>query len=304
MKKNQLKVLVYGAGGGQGAAVVQSLLDADYAVRIIARSESTASNYQDTNVEVVRGDLDDVESLHGASIGVDAVAMNLPIVFDLEQMNRHGRNIVDAAKKADVPHLVYNSSICAPDESIGYEFFDDGIVPVIEYVRNSGLTSIVLRPPLYVDNVRADWTVPFIEAHDVLSYAIDDRLQMPWMSFRNLGQFFVASIERQDLSGEVFDVAWPEPFSSARIADAISGALGRTIRYKACSPRELADRVAPAWGAAAADHVESLYSLMNANDGALTKRDYRRAFDTLQPKLESLQDWATRCFGKAATSVD
>ena len=246
--QTNFKVLVYGAGGGQGSAIVRSLLDAGYQVRIIARSESTAAKYAETDVEVVRGDLDDIPSLLDASIGVDAVSMNLPIVFDLEQMRRHGRNIIDAAKKAGVPHVVYNSSICAPDESIGYEFFDEGITPVIDYVRNSGLSSIVLRPPLYVDNVRADWTVPFIETNDVLSYAIDDRIELPWMSFRNLGQFVVAAIERTDIAGEVFDVAWPNRFSSAEIAKQISKALGRTIRYEACTPRELADRVAPRLG--------------------------------------------------------
>ena len=297
------KVLVYGAGGGQGGAIVSSLIQAGYKVRVTARSKTTTAQYDGTDVEVVRGDLEDVDTLIAASQGVDAVSMNLPIVFDLEQMNRQGRNIVDAAVQAGVQHIVYNSSICAPDQPMGYEFFDEGVSRVIEYVRSCVASAIVLRPPLYVDNVRAAWTAPFIEAEDILSYAIDDRIELPWMSFHNLGQFVVAAIERTDLAGEVFDIAWPEPFSSALIAKKIGDALGREIRYEACTPRELANRVAPAWGEAAADHVDSLYSLMNANDGALTKRDYQRAISLLKPDLESLDHWAIRCFRDLTTIV-
>ena len=299
----QKRVLVYGAGGGQGGAVARSLKEAGYRIRVLARSESTAAAIANDDVEVFRGELEDFESLYQASLGVDAVAMNLPIVFDLELMKRHAGNIVEAAKQAGVERLVYNSSICAPDRPIGYDFFDRGIRPVIESVQSSGLSNIVLRPPLYVDNVRADWTMPLMESDDVLSYAIDAHNTLPWLSFRNLGQYVAKAVERPDLNGEVFDIAWPNRFRGQAIAESISRALGRTIRYEACAPRELAERVAAAWGAAAADHVESLYALINADEGALTNRDYQRAFRVLRPELETLEDWARRCFGALAKAA-
>jgi nucleoside-diphosphate-sugar epimerase len=69
-----VRVLVTGASGWIGSAVVPALLDAGHEVVGLARSESSASALRTAGADVVRGDLDDLEVLSEAAVAADGVA--------------------------------------------------------------------------------------------------------------------------------------------------------------------------------------------------------------------------------------
>lgn len=68
-----MRVFVTGASGWIGSAVVTELLGADYQVLGLARSAESTSLLAAKGAEVVRGDLDDLESLRAGAAGADAV---------------------------------------------------------------------------------------------------------------------------------------------------------------------------------------------------------------------------------------
>src|SRR2546430_6221052 len=105
-------VLVTGATGTQGGAVVEALLTRGHQVRALTRnSDSPAANrLREQGVEIAVGDFTDHDSLVRAARGADAVyAMSTPYEQGAEKEIAQGISITDAAKAAGGAHLLYNS---------------------------------------------------------------------------------------------------------------------------------------------------------------------------------------------------
>ena len=95
-------ILVYGANGGQGSAVVRAALAAGRKVRVLLR-EGSSHPFGDA-VEVARGDLADPASLARASAGVAGVYLMIPVRADRDEIVQWGRNAIDAAVEAGAGH--------------------------------------------------------------------------------------------------------------------------------------------------------------------------------------------------------
>ncbi|GGF99578.1 oxidoreductase [Rhodococcoides trifolii] len=68
-----MSVFVTGASGWIGSATVDTLLAAGYDVTGLARSDASAETLKAKGASVIRGDLDDLDSLRMGSTGADAV---------------------------------------------------------------------------------------------------------------------------------------------------------------------------------------------------------------------------------------
>jgi dihydroflavonol-4-reductase len=114
-----MKALVTGATGFVGAAVARALGAAGWQVRVLVRSGSDRGNLQRLAAEVVEGDLADVGSLERALAGCAGlfhVAADYRLgARDPEPLYRTNvdgtRNILNAARRAEVPRVVYTSSV-------------------------------------------------------------------------------------------------------------------------------------------------------------------------------------------------
>ena len=114
-----MTVLVTGATGFLGSAVVRRLLDDGIAVRVLARPGSVRDNVVGLAVEVVEGDLRDHSSLaaacHGC-VGLYHVAADYRLWVrdpqELYQCNVDGtRALMEAALAAGIGRIVYTSSV-------------------------------------------------------------------------------------------------------------------------------------------------------------------------------------------------
>jgi len=109
---------IFGATGKQGGSVIDVVLarpelSAKYTLRGITRDPTSSKSQElaSSGVEVVRGDLDDVESLKSAlagSYGVFGVT-DFWASMSKSQEIQQGKNILAASKAADVKHLVWSS---------------------------------------------------------------------------------------------------------------------------------------------------------------------------------------------------
>ncbi|CAN7600121.1 NmrA family NAD(P)-binding protein [Mesorhizobium sp. LjNodule214] len=93
-------ILVTCAGGAQGSAIVQACRVAGATVRVLLRKGSP-DPFGD-GVNIVRGDPADADRVGLACLGVDAVALTLPLNASPKEILRYGRNMIDAAQAADV----------------------------------------------------------------------------------------------------------------------------------------------------------------------------------------------------------
>jgi uncharacterized protein YbjT (DUF2867 family) len=105
-------VLVTGATGKQGGAVVEALLTRGHQVRALTRNSASpaANRLRQQGVEIAVGDFTDHDSLVRAMRGADDVyAMSTPYEQGAEKETAQGNSLTDAAKAAGVAHFVYVS---------------------------------------------------------------------------------------------------------------------------------------------------------------------------------------------------
>lgn len=121
------KVLVTGASGFVGSAVTHALVQSGYSVRALLRTTSPRANLCKLDVEIVEGDMRDVDAvgraMQGARFLFHVAADYRLWARDRQEIlstNREGtRNLMQAALRAGVERVVYTSSVatiaCAKD---------------------------------------------------------------------------------------------------------------------------------------------------------------------------------------------
>jgi uncharacterized protein YbjT (DUF2867 family) len=142
------RVLVGGATGRQGTAVVDELLRRGYAVRALTRNPSSerAAQLADRGIEVVQGDYADPASLASALEGIDRFFYYSG--FSMKEVDE-GANVITAAKSAGVRHLVYSSGAAAEP---GVGMAGAAKMQVEEAIVASGVPYTVLRPVAFMEN--------------------------------------------------------------------------------------------------------------------------------------------------------
>ena len=116
-----MKVLVTGGTGFVGSHLVRRLLDHGAEVRCLARQSSRLDNLKDLPIEIIRGDLRDLDSLRPAVKGVRAVyhcAADYRLWCadprEMYESNVGGsRNVMQAAFDESVERVVYTSTVGA-----------------------------------------------------------------------------------------------------------------------------------------------------------------------------------------------
>lgn len=114
---NKKVIAVLGSTGSQGGGLCHSLLDSptqsDFACRAITRdpTKAKAQELEKKGAKIVRADMDDVASLAEAFDGAHGVfaVTNFWEHQSAEREKQQARNIADAAKQAEVKHIVWST---------------------------------------------------------------------------------------------------------------------------------------------------------------------------------------------------
>jgi uncharacterized protein YbjT (DUF2867 family) len=223
-------IVVTGATGNQGGATARSLLADGWHVRALVRDDTTppAVALAAAGAELVRGDLDDPASLETAVRGAYGV-------FSVQAANPNeltqGTNVVDAAKAADVRHLVY-SSVGGADSQNGF-YREHGWGPIEkwqieQHIRSLGVPATILRPAGFME----DFTSParFFQ-NGSLNVPWHDDLVMQLIAIDDIGTFAaLAFADPGHYLGKAIEITG-DRLTAPQIADALSTAAGRPIPH-------------------------------------------------------------------------
>ncbi|MBV9762134.1 MAG: NmrA/HSCARG family protein [Acidobacteriaceae bacterium] len=222
-------ILVTGATGHQGGAVLRHLKQKHFEVRALTRDpeQPKARALIDEGIEVVKGDLDDVPSIVRALDGASGVYSVQDWQGGTETEVRQGENVVKAAERAVVDHIVY-SSVVSSDRETGIPHFDSKF-QVEERIRRAGVPYTVLRPVFFMEN----WLGmrQMIEQGTIaLPLKPDTRLQM--IAVDDIGAFAAMAFEHAGKwRGRVMELAGDE-HSMEEVARVLSGPAGREVTYR------------------------------------------------------------------------
>jgi dihydroflavonol-4-reductase len=114
-----MRALVTGANGFTGSHLVKSLPKQGYQVKGLVRKSSNLQRLSDLNIDLVYGDITELETLEKAFLDVDTVfhtaayvELGLVDEKEMERVNLEGtRTVLTAAKNSGIKKLVYCSTI-------------------------------------------------------------------------------------------------------------------------------------------------------------------------------------------------
>ncbi len=261
LKRSKPVIAVTMATSRQGYSVVKHLSKNDFfQIRAITRSPFTKRAEllaELPNVEIVKGDLLQRESLEKCFLGVYGVFGNTTPTkgwvlgrgsmvrdYELEQ----GRNLVDAVKKfanlGTLKHFVF-SSVCKPKDPLNSQPAPGHFTSkwsIEEYILLNGLKelSTILRPVSYFENFDSD--LPGVQISDSIFPGVvqEDKL---WQTIAvdDVGLWTKAVFETpQKFLGEALNIAGEEMTGKdmAALWQEINGKKSPSVRY-AMIPRQL-----------------------------------------------------------------
>lgn len=236
------RVLVIGATGHQGRAVVQALTAHDVAVVAFVRdpeAEGARALAEGTGVELCRGDLEDTESLTAALRAVDSVfSMQSFVGADgVVGEIRRGLNVVNCAKAAKVRNLVYSSVGRAQEATRVPHFKSKALVEAA--FHEAGLTGTILRPSFFMENLLS-YSVRRVEGQLVVALPLRPDRTIEMISVEDIGRVAAqrlliaspAEIETVELSAE--------RHTAHGIANDLSVALQEPVAYLYMPPESVA----------------------------------------------------------------
>ena len=147
-------VVVAGATGKQGGAVVAHLLQQGWQVRAMTRTKESAAAQRlaQLGAEVVQADFLDRSSLTVALTGAyGAFSLQNTLSVGMAEEVMQGYAFADAALACKVQHLVY-ASICQADAQTGIEHFESKW-HIEQHLRQIGLPNTVCRPVFFIENL-------------------------------------------------------------------------------------------------------------------------------------------------------
>lgn len=185
-------ILVIGATGNQGGAAVDALLADGFAVRALVRATSltgpAARRLGSRGVEVLPGDLDDVESLVRAMRGAHGVfsVVNFRDGGVATEEER-GKRVADAAGSAGVRHLVY-SSVGGAERDSGVPHFESKW-RVEQHIRRLGLPHSIVRPTTFMTNLNEMSGVLRFVALSMSRSSMADARPLQMIAIRDIGRW-------------------------------------------------------------------------------------------------------------------
>jgi uncharacterized protein YbjT (DUF2867 family) len=149
-------ILVIGATGQLGRAVIGRLRGRAGAVRALVRSPESAANFQTVGVEPVLGDLTDADSLGRACVSVTAVVATANAAVPTRSSDTFTavdcdgyRNLIRAAAAAGVRRFVYTSAPLSKHERLSPLL---GAKRATERdLERSGLDHVIFRADIFMD---------------------------------------------------------------------------------------------------------------------------------------------------------
>jgi uncharacterized protein YbjT (DUF2867 family) len=231
MNTTKKTILVTGATGQQGGAVVRRLRAKGWQVRALSRNlnKPTAQALAKQGVTVMQGDLDDDESLLRALEGVYGVFSVQTIGEQgTEGEVSQGKALANAAYAAGVEHFVY-SSVGGADRKSGVPHFESKW-NVEQHIRSLPLAHTILRPTFFMENFL--FNRPALQ-DEILTLAVtirpETKLQMTTVD--DIGAFAALAFEHpQDFQGKDLELAGDE-LTLPQVAEIFSQVTGRPTRF-------------------------------------------------------------------------
>lgn len=221
-------ILVTGATGTVGRRVLAGTRDAGHKVRALVRDPSRVTVLDD--IEYVVGDLAVPDTLPAAVNGVEQVFLMAPG----HQKARYDTNLIDAARRSGVRHVVALSSIAVQESD------EVGVANAVarwhreseQALLHSTMEWTILRPAGFMSNTLA-WASS-IRAEGVARGLAPDAAEA-LIDPADIAAVVVTTLLEPGHEGAVYALTGPEALSPRQRLAVLSSVVGRELRFEELS---------------------------------------------------------------------
>lgn len=216
-------ILVTGAAGKTGQAVVRALVERGAAVRaFVYRPEQTALVEALGAQEAIAGDMQDEAAYRQAASGIRAlyhVCSNMN-----PQEEAIGRIALAAAQASGVEHFVYHSVLHPQTEAMPHHWHK---LRVEERLLESGLAYTIVQPAAYMQNILAGWPAIIEQGVYRVPYPVTTRLSM--VDLDDVAAAVAIVLTEPGHAGAIYELAGPDALTQTEVAEVLSAGLGRPV---------------------------------------------------------------------------
>ena len=221
-------ILVTGAGGTVGSEVLKQLRGTGEAVRAAFHNAQKSAKAKSEGIDSVVLDFADRERVAAALKGIDKLFLLGPTAANQSELEN---NVVDEAKKAGVKHIVKLSVLDAPEKEYIFARWHRAVE---ENIENSGIPYTFLRPTGFMQNY-VTYMGETIRSQNAFYLAVGDA-KTPFVDVRDIAAVAVKALTEPGHEGKAYNLTGPQLLSNYQVAEKLSRALGREIKYVAIPP--------------------------------------------------------------------
>src|SRR5262244_928862 len=225
-------VLVTGATGRQGGAVISHMLPKGWKLRALTRNPDRheAQSLAQRGVEVIKGDLEDPLSITRAAAGVYGIYSVQDFwAVGAKREVQQGKNLADAAKKANVKHFVY-SSVGGAERNSGIDHWESKW-EIEKHIRKLGLPATMIRPAAFMENYYVDQVEIGILKGKLMDPIRADKTYQT-IATDDIGAFVALAFDRgKDFIGAEIEIAGSE-LTNPAAAQVFSRVLGKEVKFR------------------------------------------------------------------------
>lgn len=222
-------ILVTGAAGKTGRAIITALLARNRSVRALVYREEQAQPLKSVGVDQVKvGDMRSDATIKDAVRGVEAIYHICPNV-DPDELSI-GRTIISNARASGVRHFVFHSVLHPQVQLMPHHWLK---LRVEEALLESNLPFTVLQPAAYMQNVLSQ--LEEIVERGVYSVPYSLEAPMSLVDLDDVAQAAATVLCEPGHVGGIYELAGPEVLTPRDIAAAIGNRLGRDVRAEQIS---------------------------------------------------------------------
>jgi NAD(P)H dehydrogenase (quinone) len=220
-------ILVTGAAGKTGKAVVKALAGKGARVRALVRNPEHAGALMALGAaEVSIVSFEDSRALASAAAGAQAIYHICPNV-SREEVG-YARAVAAAAQAHGVKRFVYHSVLHPQIEAMPHHWQK---MRVEEMLFAAGFQLTILQPTAYMQNILGAWRGIAADGVFRVPYPVETRLSL--VDLDDVAEAASLVLTQDGHAGATYELVGTDPLSQAEVAATIGAALRRNLRVEA-----------------------------------------------------------------------
>jgi len=212
-------ILITGASGNVGREVLDQI--AKTGARVRAGYKDAGASSAPKGVEVVTIDYNKPETIAAALKGVDRVFLVGPPTAQLPALER---SAVDVIAQANIKQLVKLSAMGGRDATFTRQHAESE-----DYILSRRVPYTFLRPNGFMQNW-VNYNASTINAQNAF-YGSEGDGKVSHIDIRDVAAVAVKTLTEDGHIGKTYTLTGPEPLTNNQIAQILSSAAGREIRF-------------------------------------------------------------------------